>query len=175
MGVGKSTTGEALAAALSWEHADSDRDIEALFGKSGAEIAAEHGVPRLHQIEAAVLLGALARSTPCVVTAAASTVEDDLVRAALAQRATVVRLVAPPDEVLKRQLDGGHRRPMSRSEFARLAARREKFFAAVEDLRLDATGSTDGLVSAILRSVAGTLRPTDNASTKRPPAPGDTA
>ena len=153
MGVGKSTTGDALAAELGWDHADSDRDIEMLTGRSGADIAAEHGVPRLHQIEAAVLLGALARPAPCVVSAAASTVEDAIVRDALARRAFVARLLAPAEDVLARQLDGGHRRPMSREEYDELAERREPFFEAVEDLRLDATQPTAALVDAIHRQI----------------------
>lgn len=150
MGAGKSTTGSALAEALAVPFADSDADITTLTGRSGSEIAATDGVPNLHQLEAAVLLGALARTQPSVIAAAASVVENTTVRAALARRATVVRLVVPEAETLARQKTGDHRRPMSAEELSALAARREPFFAEIEDLQLTATRPTDGLVSEIL-------------------------
>lgn len=150
MGAGKSTTGSALADALGVPFADSDADITTLTGRSGSEIAATDGVPALHRLEAAVLLGALARSQPTVIAAAASVVEDDTVREALARRATVVRLVVPQAETLARQKTGEHRRPMSADELTALAARREPYFQEIEDLRLDATVPTRDLVSEIL-------------------------
>ena len=70
MGVGKSTLGEELAVALGRPHRDSDRDIESLLGRSGGEIAAEFSVERLHELERAVLLGALAGTEPTVIPVA---------------------------------------------------------------------------------------------------------
>lgn len=151
MGVGKSTTGRALALELGCSHVDSDDDIERLVGQSGRTFAEEHGVPALHHLEAAVLLGALAQEARSVITAAASTVEDATVRLVAPHRSFVVRLVAPFDETIKRQAAGGHRRPMSYEELAALAERREPFFTAVEDLRLDARQETSELVAEIVR------------------------
>lgn len=150
MGVGKTTTGEALAAELEWRYVDSDVDLERLTGVSGADFAAEHGVPALHELEAAVLLGALSSGEPSVISAAASTVENRLVRELLPLRAVVVRLVLSPSATLERQAQGAHRRPMSEEELVRLAERREPFFSMLEDVRLDAGSSTDELVTAIV-------------------------
>ena len=150
MGAGKSTTGSALAESLGFPFVDSDADITTLTGRSGLEIADAEGVPALHRLEAAVLLGALAGQQPKVIAAAASVVEDKTVRAALARRATVIRLVVPEAETLARQRTGDHRRPMSAEELAALAARREPLFAEIEDLQLAATAPTSTLVSEIL-------------------------
>lgn len=150
MGVGKSTTAEALAEALGYGLADSDDDIDKLLGCSGAEVAATHGVDELHRLEQAVLLGALLRDTPMVIAGAASVVEGVVVRQALARLAVVVRLILDGAEVLRRQRSGTHRRPMSAGEYAVLAERREPYFVEVEDLRLDADQPTVQLVAAIV-------------------------
>lgn len=76
MGVGKSTTSTVVGSAMGWPDADSDDDIELLLGISGRDLADEEGIAALHRIEAAVLLGALARPQPRVIGAAASVVED---------------------------------------------------------------------------------------------------
>lgn len=150
MGAGKSTTGSALADALGTDFADSDADITALTGAAGSEIAAAEGVPVLHRLEEAVLLGALARPTGTVIAAAASVVESKTVRDVLARRATVIRLVVPEAETLARQKTGDHRRPMTAAELETLTQRREPFFNEIEDLQLTATRPTDELVSEIL-------------------------
>lgn len=152
MGVGKSTTGEAVASAMGWPYADSDDDIERLLGMSGRMLADEEGVAALHRIEAAVLLGALVRPQPHVITAAASVVEDVIVARALARRAFVVRLDLSIDETLARQASGVHRRPMERGELVALASRREPMFAAVEDLSLSAGEPVESLVARIVQA-----------------------
>lgn len=153
MGVGKSTTAAALADRLDREHLDSDTDIERLLGRTGRDFAATNGVAKLHDLEAAVLIGALARTTPAVISAGASTVEREVVRLVLGARATVVRLVLDLDEIIDRQAEGGHRRPMDRDELAALAARREPFFAEVEDLRLSADRPPAELAEIIAHSL----------------------
>lgn len=149
MGVGKSTVGRAVADSLGWTYVDSDDDIERLLGVTGREFALEEGVPELHRVESAVLLGALAAEGPSVITAAASVVEDGLVRRALTLRAFVVRLHAPIEVVLERQAAGGHRRPMDVRELQRLEDRRKKSFEEVADLTLDASAAVVELVEAI--------------------------
>ena len=150
MGVGKTTTAEALARRLARPRRDSDDDIEALFGVSGAELAARVGVDELHRLESAVLLGALADERPSIIAAAGWVVEDPRCREALARRATAVVLDAPAEALAARISTGDHRRPMDRSELESLLARREPLFDAVADLRLDATSPTPDLVTAIL-------------------------
>lgn len=150
MGVGKTTTGSALATALGLAHVDSDVDIEKLIGGSGADFAAHHGVPLLHELEAAVLLGGLMSDEPSVISAASSTVESPLVRLALPRRAEVVRLKLAPASTIARQATGAHRRPMTPKELAELTERREPFFNALADLTLDAERPTDDLVASIV-------------------------
>lgn len=150
MGVGKSTTGRAVAAELDRPYLDSDNDIEVLVGESGSAFVEAEGVEALHRLEAAVLIGALAGHVPSVITAAASTVEDDLVRRIVPARAVVVRLDAPLDLILRRQATGGHRRPMNGAELKVLATRREPLFAEIESLRVDASLPTPVLLASIV-------------------------
>jgi len=150
MGVGKSTTGVALAQLTGLPYVDSDTDVETLVGCSGTELVSTHGVSLLHELETAVLLGALARATPSVISAASSIVENQLVRLALPRRADMVRLVLAPDEVIARQATGTHRRPMDIEELVELAERREPHFAALANLTLDAAQPTADLVQAIM-------------------------
>jgi shikimate kinase len=149
MGIGKTTVGAALAAQLGRILRDSDADIEALFGVSGAAVAGDQSVGALHELERAVLLGALAHPEPLVIAAAASVVEHEPVRRALGRTALVVHLVAPIDVILARQSAGTHRRPMSRSELTALLERRRPHTEAIEDLRLDAEVGVEELVGAI--------------------------
>ncbi len=152
MGVGKSTTGMAVASTIGWPYVDSDDDIELLLGTSGRDLADEDGIATLHRIEAAVLLGALARPQPHVIGAAASVVEDLVVVRALARRAFVVRLELSIDETLARQASGTHRRPMERLELASLASKREPMFRELEDLRLSAAEPVESLVGRIVEA-----------------------
>ncbi len=153
MGVGKSTLGRLLADALSTDYVDSDDDIRRLFRTSGAAVAERLGVPALHRIEAGVLLGALARREPVVVTAAASVVEDPIVREAVAHCADVVWIHAEIDEVLRRQGAGNHRRPMDREELAALAERRRPFFESMADIDIVADREPALLAEQILTSL----------------------
>lgn len=153
MGVGKSTFGTALADALGVAYADSDDDITRLFGTSGAAIAEQHGVDELHAIEAGLLFGALARTEATVITAAASVVERELVRKAVAQRSLLVWLTADLDEILTRQQDGNHRRPMGRQELERLAERRRPFFREMADVSVVADRNPAQLVQEVLKAL----------------------
>jgi shikimate kinase len=153
MGIGKSTTAKAVAAATGMAWHDSDRDIETLFGRTGGELATEQGLDELHRLESAVLLGRLAADSPSVIAAAAWVVEDPRCREALGRRARVVVLHAPQQEILRRMATGGHRRTMSEAELAAITERRRPLFASVADLALDATRPTDVLVAEILASL----------------------
>ncbi len=150
MGIGKTTTAEALAAELGRPVRDSDTDIEAMFGMPGRELVADRGVPELHRAEAAALLDALTADTPSVISAAASIVEHEGCRAALAERAFTVVLEADFETVERRAATGAHRRVLPHAEFEALVARRAPLFAAVADLTLDASATTDELVELIL-------------------------
>jgi shikimate kinase len=149
MGVGKTTTAEAVAHRLERPLSDSDAEISRLAGVDGNAVADRLGIPALHQVERAVLIAALARPEPHVIAAAASVVEDPTVRELLGA-AVVVRVDAAPAVVHERQATGDHRRPMSLEELEALASRREPLFAEVESLRLDGTAPTDQLVDEVV-------------------------
>jgi len=163
MGVGKSTLGRLLADALSYDYVDSDDDINRLFDASGGAIAERFDVPALHRLESGVLLGALARQEPAVVTAAASVVEDPIVREAVTHRSDVVWLHAELDEVLRRQAQGDHRRPMGADELAALAERRLPLFDSIANIRLIADGDPSWLVEVVLSNLH-TLQPPQEES-----------
>lgn len=154
MGAGKTRTGSALAARLGWALHDSDADIEARTGATGAVIAAGQGVTALHDLEARVLLDALEADGPMVVCAAASVIEDHRCRAAMAGATLVVWLDAPSEVLARRAARGSHRRTQTPQAAAASLAARERRFAAVADLRLDATAPTEELVSGIAGQLA---------------------
>ena len=151
MGVGKTTLARQLAGRLNRPWRDSDADIQSLLGISGAELAVEQSVEALHELERAVLLGALVDSTPLVIAAAASVVDNGIVRTALKRRAVVVGLAAPTSVIIERQRSGDHRRSMTPSDIDILQARRAEFRLEVEDLRLDAQAAPSSLADSVVK------------------------
>jgi shikimate kinase len=149
MGAGKTTTGRVLARHLDRPFRDCDADLEALDGRTGATIAVEDGVDRLHHLEEEVLLAALASDEPAVITGAGWVVESPRCRAALGQRALVVWLDLPVEGLVDRMATSSHRRPMLAADAEAVLARRASHFAAVADLHLDAARPTDDLIATI--------------------------
>lgn len=155
MGAGKSTVAEALSAHLKQPWRDSDADIETLTGRTGREIAAaaDLGVDRLHDLEEAVLLGALARVEPSVISAAGAVVESALCRMALPRRATVIWLRASADVLRQRMAAGHHRRAYAPGELEALIVRRTPMFESVATVTLDASLSADVLIAQATQAV----------------------
>jgi shikimate kinase len=154
MGAGKTTTGLALAARLGWPLRDGDVDLEARTGSTGADLAASEGIARLHELEEAVLLEALATPPPLVVTAAGSVVGSERARAPLA-RALVVWLDAPVGDLVVRMASSPHRRPLEGDAASALLAERRADLESLADLRLDARLPTDELVDRIVTALLG--------------------
>ena len=154
MGVGKSTTADALGVALGREVRDSDRDIESTFGCTGADLVAAHGVDELHRIESAMLLGALASPTPLVVAAAGWVIEDPRCREALRNRAITIVLAAPRAELVRRSATGAHRRPLPAEEFDAQNERRRRWYAELAWAEVDAAMPVDQIVESITSSIA---------------------
>jgi shikimate kinase len=144
MGVGKTTIGRLLAAALHRPLHDSDGEIEAREGATVRELQERSGAGALHSLEAQVLLEALARPEPSVIAAAASTVEDE--RCATALRApgvTTVWLQARLATLVARYYSDPHRPRYPEGTAAALReqlAARERLFAAVAKVTIDVDG-----------------------------------
>jgi shikimate kinase len=149
MGSGKTTVGRLISERLGVPLSDSDPFLRDRYGASAAEIAAREGADVLHEREAEHVLAEL-RGEPKVITAAASTVEDPRVRAAL--RDAFVVWVDAPDEVLAERMRSGTHRPGFRP--AEMRARRGAYFREVGDLTCDVSVMTpEQVASAALREM----------------------
>lgn len=111
MAVGKTSVGRRLAASRGWEFFDSDRQIEAMTGRTVAEIWRTDGEPAFRRLEAQVLADALASTKPRVIAAAGGTVLDENNRRLMEQHHPVVWLRATP-ELLATRLGSATHRPL---------------------------------------------------------------
>ena len=110
MGAGKTEVGRRVAAQLGWPWRDSDADIEAATGLTVRELRDRDGVDAMHDLEAAQLLRALAEPGPSVISAAASVVDLETCRVALAAPdLAIVWLRGSPDVLAARFPTGDHR------------------------------------------------------------------
>jgi shikimate kinase len=133
MGSGKTTLAGGLARSLGRQVFDSDKSIEERTGRIGRDIAESDGVDVLHRLEADVLLDVLANPDPVVVAAAASVIEDSVVREALGD-AFCVWVTADPDILTERSARGVHRRVVARNENL---GHRDLLFEEAADLVVD--------------------------------------
>jgi shikimate kinase len=157
MGSGKSTIGSRVAAALGRPFLDNDALLEAAAGRSAADLERRDGIDAVHRLEVTVLLDALSLDPPAVIAAAASTIEAASVRAALADRAWVVRLRADHDTLTAR-FPGSPARPLSGVEPSTLVAeqsrRRDPLFAEIADATFDTDCSdVDATVEDVVEKV----------------------
>jgi shikimate kinase/SAM-dependent methyltransferase len=144
MGVGKTTVGRALAGAIGYRFIDNDTGIQAEYDATGAELAAEFGVPELHRLEAAQLNNTLDLfgSEPVVIAAAGSVVDNEAIRHRLRDVA-VVWLQAPPAYIAERQASSAHRRKLGLDGPGGLAAQAEARagrYGAVADITVSVHG-----------------------------------
>jgi shikimate kinase len=110
MGVGKSTVGRALAAALDRPLFDSDEMIEDRTGRTVREIWLADGEPVFRALETEVLLEALEGDEPSVIAAAGGVVLSETNRSILQSAdADVVWLLADVEVLVDRTRSGGHR------------------------------------------------------------------
>ncbi|MHA3702387.1 shikimate kinase [Jatrophihabitans sp. YIM 134969] len=156
MGAGKSTLAHALGDRLGRPVRDSDEDIERDEGRTAAEIAAADGRDALHDIEARVLLDALADPT-VVVAAAASVVDRAETRAALATPFVV--WVDAPVEVLRARFESRAHRPRYEQDVGHMLraqlASRGPWLEQLADLRVDATRPVGDLVDEVVAALPG--------------------
>ena len=157
MGSGKSTIGRQVADHLGTAFVDNDVALEQRVGVDAGSYVDSHGRAALHEVEAELLLEALHGTEPAVVATAASTIEDERCRRALAEHAVTVWLHGAIAELARRAEDGEHR-PLGddvAGELARLGRRRDPLYAEAAELAVDVTAnSTPAAVAAILEHLA---------------------
>ncbi len=143
MGSGKSSVGRPLAARLGRPFVDNDAQVLAREGRRVDEIERTGGPDAVHTAEAAALLAALERSEPSVIAAAASTIESEECRRAMAGAALVVWLHADPAELAVRLRHPGHRPELGAppGEIVGLQARiRDPLYREAADLVVETGG-----------------------------------
>ncbi|MGI8809543.1 MAG: shikimate kinase [Acidimicrobiales bacterium] len=155
MAVGKTSVGRRLATRRGWEFFDSDRQIEAITGRTVAEIWRADGEPAFRRLEAEVLAEALASTTSRVIAAAGGTVLDDGNRRLMRLHHPVVWLRAEP-EVLANRLGSSTHRPLLDVDPAtvlkRLDAVRRPLYEEVADIVVDVDDLTPDQVVACIEA-----------------------
>jgi len=155
MGAGKSSVGRRVAERTGRPLIDGDDELEARTGgRTAADIAEEAGVDHLHELEAEIALAALASSVPAVIGPAASTIEVDAVRDALAGH-LVVWLTGPIEHLAGRATGKAHRPFVDDGDpialFTHQMAVREPLILPLADLVLDvSTMSKDAQSDAVV-------------------------
>ena len=146
MGVGKSSVGAELVRRLGWPFVDNDAALAARTGGTPRDVEREVGAERLHDLEAQQLLEALAAPGPTVISAAASTIEDDRCRRALSSPDVFVVWLRAPTALLAARARRGDHRPELGSDLDALNRRqidvRERHFRSAADLVIDASVSS---------------------------------
>jgi shikimate kinase len=140
MAVGKTTVGRRLATSRGWEFFDSDRQIEAMTGRTVADIWRTDGETSFRELEKQVLADALASTQPRVIAAAGGTVLDENNRRLMARHHPVVWLRAEPD-LLASRLGSATHRPLLDEDpagvLARLDSMRRPLYEEVADVVVD--------------------------------------
>jgi shikimate kinase len=155
MAVGKTSVGRRLAESRGWEFFDSDRQIEAMTGRTVADIWRTDGEPAFRRLEAQVLADALASSKPRVIAAAGGTVLDDANRRLMKQHHPVVWLRGQP-QILAARLGSATHRPLLDENPAavleRLDAIRRPLYEEVADVVVDVDDLTPDQVVACIEA-----------------------
>jgi len=157
MGAGKTSVGRRLAERLGRPLLDGDVVLaERTDGRTAADIVEQDGAERLHALEAEIALDLLRSTTPAVIGPAASVIEVDVVRDALASQ-FVVWLTGPVERLAADAVGKPHRPFVGEGDpvelFARQMAVREPLILPVTDLVIDVYAATkdeqaDAIVAA---------------------------
>lgn len=140
MGAGKSAVGRLVAQQLARPFVDGDAAVEARAGCSVPQLFAQRGEDGFRAVEAEVLDELLDRRPPVVLAAGGGVVVLPANRRALHDRAQVVWLRAPVDELLERVGDGSGR-PLLAGDpagaLSELEARRSPWYAEAAHVTID--------------------------------------
>lgn len=162
-GAGKSTVGPLVARALGRRFVDLDVEVERLAGAPAREVFARQGEAAYRALEARALRAALDADPAAVVALGGGAVTHEPCRELLRARARVVHLAAPA-EVLAARVEADPRshalRPPLRpggplAEARALLAERDPLYRALAEVVVDARGSVDEVVRAIVAALAG--------------------
>ena len=173
MGSGKTSIGLRVAERLGWPLVDGDVWLEERAGgRTAAEIAEAEGIEALHAMEAAIALEALAQPAPAVIGPAASTIENEGVRAALAGHG-VVWLKATPEYLARNAVKKDHRPLLDDGDpvalFARQLAVREPLVLPLASLVVDVVALRKAEEVELIVGLAETLNPPTVAPSSSPP------
>ncbi len=155
MAAGKTSVGRRLAQSRGWQFFDSDSQVEAITGRTVAEIWRTEGEAAFRRLEAQVLADALASGTPRVIAAAGGTVLDPGNRRLIEQHHPVVWLRARPETLVGRVGSGTHRPLLDEDPvgvLSSLDALRRPFYDEVADLVVDVDDLTPEQVVACVEA-----------------------
>jgi shikimate kinase len=142
-------------------------------GRTAAEISEAEGIEALHAKEAEIALEALAQPAPAVIGPAASTIENERVRAALAGHG-VVWLKATPAYLARNAVMKDHRPLLDGGDpeelFTRQLAVREPLVLPMASLVVDVVALKKTEEVDMIVALAETLNPTEAPSSSRPPS-----
>lgn len=150
MGVGKSTTGRAVASRLGWVYADSDEMVERATGRTVEELWTDQGEAAFRAEESRVLAEALSAPGPSVISVAGGAVLDPDNRRLVRSGGLVVWLRCSVD-VIAGRVRPGEGRPLlvgdARAVLRDLEAVRRPLYEEVADEILDVDGETPTAVA----------------------------
>jgi shikimate kinase len=158
MGVGKSSTGKALARKTGLPLFDTDKIIESRFGLPVTEIFARFGEEKFRQAETETLGQLPEGAAAIIVTGGGIVLRPENVKM-LRALGRVVSLEAD-EETLFRRISQRARRPLLQTEnphatLVELLRMRAPLYRGAADVRLDTSRLTrDEVAAAILKSVA---------------------
>lgn len=156
-GSGKTTVGEALAAALGVPFRDTDADIEELAGKPIPEIFVDEGEEHFRTLERAAVAAALAAHPGVLALGGGAVLAEDN-RAALIGHTVVHLSVELPDAVKRVGLGAG--RPLlalnPRATLKHLMEQRRPLYAEVATATVVTDGRTPEEIAA---EIAALLKP----------------
>jgi len=162
MGVGKTTVGRRLAAALGLPFFDADREIEKSAGRNVSDIFADFGESAFREGERKVVIRILS-GQPCVLATGGGAFMDAVIREEISKRGTSIWLRAELDELLRRTKKRDTR-PLLRTDdpkkiLMQLMTERNPVYATA-DLVVDSDqGSHSITVNAIVRALNAYERP----------------
>ena len=175
MGAGKTAVGSALAMRIRRRHADLDRAVTQLAGRSIGVIFHEGGETAFRDLEFRCLELQLAGDDPIVLSTGGGVLSRDANQVALANRAIVVWLRARPETLAERVGDGVSRPLLEGQDTLEvlrdLADERHPTYQRVADLVVDTDGRS---VEAVVDEVAKALSASwPDRPTGRPGRVGD--